>query len=251
MALPKIDLPIFELKLVSVKNPVRFRPFLMKEEKILLMALESGEDDSIYKSIKQVINNCLLDELDIDKVPIFDIEYLFLNIRARSIGEQIETYFVCKNVIGEVETEDGGKVENECTNLMQITLNLLEIQPPIRDLPEKIYIKGKIGIQLTYPTLRNFKPLEDILETNDSQMIYEMIYQWTDYVFDENGMYYKNETSKEEFFEFLESLTQEQFDNILQFFENLPKIQLDVEATCSKCGFEHKIHMEGLNDFFT
>jgi hypothetical protein len=251
MALPKVDLPIFELKLVSVKDPIRFRPFLMKEEKILLMALQSGEDETIYKSIKQVINNCLLDNVDIDKIPIFDIEYLFLNIRARSVGEDVETYFICKNIIGKTVDEDGAEVDNECTNLMPVNINLLNIKPALADLPEKIFIKDKIGIKLNYPTLRNFKPLEDIIESDDSTLIYDMLYQWTDYVFDENGMYYKNETSKEEFTEFLESLTQDQFDRILQFFEDLPKIQADVNCTCNKCGHEHLIHLGGLNDFFT
>ena len=86
MPLPKIDLPIFELKILSYPLPVKFRPFLVKEEKLLLMALQSSDEESIYKTIKQVINNCLVDDVDIDKLPIFDIEYLFLNIRARSIG---------------------------------------------------------------------------------------------------------------------------------------------------------------------
>ena len=87
MSLPKIDLPIFELKLVSLPNPIKFRPFLVKEEKLLLMALQSEDEDTILKTIKQVINNCLVDEVDIDKIPTFDIEYLFLNIRSRSVGE--------------------------------------------------------------------------------------------------------------------------------------------------------------------
>lgn len=90
MPLPKIDLPIFELKLVSHPTPIKFRPFLVKEEKLLLMALQGEDEDNIYKTIKQVINNCLIDPIDIDKLPIFDVEYLFLNVRARSMGEQIE-----------------------------------------------------------------------------------------------------------------------------------------------------------------
>jgi hypothetical protein len=184
MALPKVDLPIFELKLVSVKDPIRFRPFLMKEEKILLMALQSGEDETIYKSIKQVINNCLLDNVDIDKIPIFDIEYLFLNIRARSVGEDVETYFICKNIVDKTVDENGDEIENECTNLMPVKVNLLDIKPALADLPEKIFIKDKIGIKLNYPTQRNFKPLEDIIESDDSTLIYDMLYQWTDYVFD-------------------------------------------------------------------
>ena len=98
MPLPKIDLPVFELKLVSLSDPVRFRPFLVKEEKLLLMALQDGDEETVFKTIKQIINNCLVDEVDIDKLPIFDIEYLFLNLRARSIGEKIETLFIRKKM---------------------------------------------------------------------------------------------------------------------------------------------------------
>ena len=251
MALPKIDLPIFELKIVSVENPIKFRPFLMKEEKLLLMALQSADDEEIYNTIKQVINNCIIGKIDIDKIPIFDIEYLFLNIRARSIGEKLDTYFICKNIVGQTENSDGEMVDDQCTNLMPISIDVLSIKPPINDLPTKIYLTDKIGIKMNYPTLRNFKPLEELFDSDDSKTIYDAVYQWTDYIFDQAGIYYKKETGKEEFAEFLESLTQEQFDKIIDFFDNLPKIALDVDVVCEKCKFSHTIHMEGLSDFFT
>jgi T4 bacteriophage base plate protein len=250
MPLPKIDLPIFELKIVSVKNPIRFRPFLMKEEKLLLMALQSGDDDSIYASIKQVINNCILDDIDIDKIPIFDIEYLFLNIRARSIGEKLETFFICKNIVGESENEDGEKVPEECTTMMPLKINILDIKPPIYDMPDKIHLTKTVGMKLNYPTMKNFKPIEDMIANDDVKLIFESLYTWLDYIFDENGLYYKKEMSKDEFFDFLQSLTQEQFDKLINFFDTLPKIGYDTELTCQKCGHNHEIRMEGLNDFF-
>jgi hypothetical protein len=251
MPLPKIDLPIFELKLVSHPTPIKFRPFLVKEEKLLLMALQSDEEDTIFKTIKQIINNCLVDQIDIDNLPIFDIEYLFLNLRARSVGENVETYFICRNIVGKEKNEEGNEIDSECKNMMPVTINVLDIKPPISDLSPKIYITNKIGIVLKFPTLKSFKPIGDMVSVTDNNKVFDMIYECTEYIFDNDGMYYAHETTKEEFNQFLESLTQEQFDRITAFFESLPKIQHDVETTCQRCGFEHKLHMEGLTDFFT
>jgi len=250
MPLPKIDLPVFELKLVSLSNPVRFRPFLVKEEKLLLMALQDGDEETVFKTIKQIINNCLVDEVDIDKLPIFDIEYLFLNLRARSIGEKIETLFMCRNIVGKEKDEEGIEQEIECHHMMPIKIDVLQIKPPISDLSTKIHIHDKIGIVLKFPTLKTMKPITELISAQNNDRVFDMLYECTDYVFDQNGMYYANETPKDEFIQFLESLTQEQFDRITEFFEKLPKIQYDVENQCEKCGFQHSIHMEGLTDFF-
>ena len=251
MPLPKIDLPIHELKIVSLPEPIKFRPFLVKEEKLLLMALESDDESSILSTVKQVINNCLLTEIDIDKIPIFDIEYLFLNIRARSIGENVDTFFVCRNVIGTETNEEGIEESVQCGHPMKVNVNLLDVKPPISDLPSKLYLSHKIGVQLKFPNINTFKSIKGLLEGLDSQKVFDLIYDCTEYIFDEFNMYYVKDTEREEFYSFLESLTQEQFDKIVLFFESLPTIAHDVEHTCEKCEFKHKIHMEGLNDFFT
>jgi hypothetical protein len=250
MALPKIDLPIFELKLVSVSDPIRFRPFLVKEEKLLLMALQSSNETEIMSTIKQVINNCLVDELDIDKIPIFDIEYLFLNIRARSIGEKVETYYICRNVVGKSQNEEGIEEEVQCMNMMPVEVNLLDIKPPIDDLPTKIYITKDIGIQLKYPNLKTFKSMDNLLMSEGSEEVFDMIFSCTEYIFDKDELHYASETDKKEFYTFLDSLTQEQFDKITDFFELLPTISYNVGIDCQKCNFHHELTMEGLNDFF-
>ena len=108
MPLPKIDLPIFEIKLISQPKPIKFRPFLVKEEKLLLMALQSEDEQTILSTIKQVINNCLVYPIEIDDIPIFDIEYLFLNIRARSVGEIVDSAYVCRNVTS-IEVDESGE----------------------------------------------------------------------------------------------------------------------------------------------
>lgn len=251
MPLPKIDLPIFELKLVSHPKPIKFRPFLVKEEKLLLMALQTEEEQAILNTVKQVINNCLIEPLEIDTLPIFDIEYLFLNIRARSVGEISETAFVCRNVVDTQLDENNEEIPIECNNLMKIEVNLLEIQPAINDLATKIYFTKDVGIQLKFPTLETFKSVKNLLFSEDSQQIYELIFDCTDYIFDVNSVYYSNESSLEEFSQFLESLTQEQFDKILDFFNKLPTLRKTIKHKCEKCSFEHELVLEGLNDFFT
>lgn len=251
MPLPKIELPIYDLKIVSLPEPIKFRPFLVKEEKLLLMALQSGKEDDVLKSIKQVINNCLITDLDIDDIPIFDIEYLFLNIRARSVGEKVESFFVCKNVVGKVTKEDGTEEDDPCMNMMPVEINILEIKPPINDLPSKIYITKDIGMQLKFPNLSSYKSINRLVLSEDAKIIFDLIYDCCEYIFDENEIHYTKETSREEFYAFLESLTQEQFDKITGFFENMPTISHNVKTVCEKCSFEHNLQLEGLSDFFT
>lgn len=251
MPLPKIDLPIFDLKLISQPNPIKFRPFLVKEEKLLLMALQSEDEQTILNTIKQVINNCLVNPLDIDSIPIFDIEYLFLNIRARSVGEVVDTAYVCRNVVSIEVDENGEENPIECKNLMNLKINLLEIQPPVDDIATKIYFTKGVGIQLKFPTLGSFKSIKNLLLSEDAEQIYELIFDCTEYVFDSDTVYYSHESSFEEFSAFLESLTQEQFDKILMFFNSLPTLKKEVQHTCEKCSFVHNLKLEGLSDFFT
>jgi hypothetical protein len=251
MPLPKIDLPIYDLKLVSREQPIKFRPFLVKEEKLLLMALQDGKEEGVLKTIKQVINNCLLEEIDIDSLPIFDIEYLFLNVRARSVGEKVESFFVCRNVVGINKNERGEDKEDVCMHMMPVEINVLDIKPPISDIATKIKFNQTIGIKLKFPTLENYRSIDALTLSEDVNDLYNMIYDCCEYIFSGDDIYYANETSKEEFVEFLEGLTQEQFEQITNFFESLPTINYDIMHKCEKCSFEHKLHMEGLSDFFT
>jgi hypothetical protein len=251
MPLPKIDLPLFDIKIASVSKPVKFRPFLVKEEKLLLMALQSEDEQTILNTVKQVINNCLVEDVDIDKIPIFDLEYLFLNIRARSVGEIAESAYVCRNVVGSELNENNEEVAVECKHLMNVKINLLEVKPPVNEISTKIYFTKDVGIQLTFPTLETFRSVKNMVLSEDLEQLYEFIYDCTEYVFDESTVYYKNESNIEEFRSFLESLTQEQFDKILDFFKNLPSVKQEITHKCEKCGFEHNLNLEGLNDFFT
>jgi hypothetical protein len=240
MALPKIDVPVYELDLPLSKKHIRFRPFLVKEQKNLLMAMESGDKQSIEQNVKQVLNNCTVTEgVDIEKLPVLDVEFYFLNLRARSVGEVVENKYRCDN-----------KVDDKvCGNIMETSLNLLDIKV-------ENYVEGKDIIQLTdevsiklkYPEFSILSKLSKLESVSD--VAFKMIAESVEYIYDGEQFYYAKETTTEELIEFIENLNQAQFAKIEDFFANLPKIEKKIEMKCSRCGFEHKLDVEGLESFF-
>ena len=240
MALPKIDTPIYELDLPLSKKHIRFRPFLVKEQKNLLMAMEADDKKSIEQNIKQVLHNCTLTEgLDIEKLPVVDVEYYFLNLRARSVGEIVENKYRCDNVVE-------GKT---CGNIMETSLNLLDIGVSgVKENSDVINLTDKISIKLKYPEFSVLKAISGL--TDESDVAFNMIADSVDYVFDGEQMYYAKETSRQEMVEFLGSLSQQQFEKIENFFVNLPKLEKKIEMKCSRCGFQHSFDVEGLESFF-
>ena len=240
MALPKIDTPIYDLILPLSKKEIRFRPFLVKEQKNLLMAMEADDKESIEKNVKQVLINCTLtDGIDIDRLPVIDVEYYFLNLRARSVGEVIENSYRCDN---EIE-------EKKCGNIMKTSLNILDVKVEnVNEDKTEIQLTDKIFLKLRYPEyslLKKMAKLEDA-----SSIAFEMIAQCVEYIFDGEQYYYSNEVSIEEMIEFIENLNQQQFEKIESFFSNMPKLQRKIEIKCSRCGFDHRIDVEGLESFF-
>ena len=238
--LPKIDTPIYELTLPLSKKNIKFRPFLVKEQKNLMMAIEADDKETIERNIKQVLQNCTVTEnIDIEKLPVIDVEYYFIQLRARSVGEIVENKYICNN---EVNGE-------KCGNKMGVNLNLLDIQ--IENNPEYsdiIEITNKISIKLKYP---EFSTIEKIKEKDSSvDVAFQMIIDSIEYIYDGDQYYYANESTPKELMEFVEQLNTEQFSKIEQFFDNLPKLNKKVEIKCSKCGYDHSIVIEGLESFF-
>jgi hypothetical protein len=240
MALPKIDTPIYELDLPLSKKHVRFRPFLVKEQKNLLMAMESGDSKSIEQNVKQVLNNCTVTEnIDIEKLPVLDVEFYFLNLRARSVGEIVENKYRCDNQV------DG----SACGNIMETSLNLLDIKiEGVKENNDVIQLTDTISIKLKYPEFSVINKLSKLSDVSD--IAFEMIAQSVEYIFDGEQFYYAKETTTEELVEFIEGLNQQQFAKIEDFFANLPKLEKKIEMKCSRCGFEHKLDVEGLESFF-
>jgi hypothetical protein len=240
MALPKLDIPSYEIELPISRKKIKFRPFLVKEQRNLLMALESNDTNTVQQNIRDILTNCTLTEnVDIDKLPIIDIEYYFINLRAKSVGEIVESRYRCNNIVN----------DKECGNIMEKNINLQDIKVT-QDKPAEpeIQITPKITVKLKYP---EFGMVKDSLQYEDINTItFSMIANSIEYIYDGEQFYYGYETSPQEMLEFVESLNAEQFKKIEEFFENLPKLKENVNITCSKCGFNHTIEVEGLENFF-
>lgn len=243
MALPKIDAPIFTTKLISSGKEVKFRPFTVKEEKLFLMAHQSEDTTAVTDTILQILNNCVLSDLDVKKLPIFDIEYLFLNLRARSIGEVVGLNYRCNNT---VKNEAGE--EKHCNNQVTIDVNLLEIQPEISEKhSNKIELNPNLGLVMKYPTLEIIDQFKD---ADEIDTVIDMIISCIDYIYDEDNIYYSKDSSEEELIEFMDSLPSSDLERIKEFFDTLPKLRKTMEFKCNKCGYQEDIELEGLQSFF-
>jgi len=240
MALPVLEVPKYEIVLPVSKKKIKYRPFLVKEQRNLLMAMESNEASSIQLAVKDILTNCTLTEnINIEKLPIIDVEYYFINLRAKSVGEVVESKYKCNN---DVE----GK---ECGNIMESEVNLLDIKvKQNEEISPEIQLDDKITIKLKYP---EFNIVEDSLKYDDiNQVTFNMIAKSIEYIYDGQQFYYGHEAQPDEMIAFVEGMNQQQFAKVENFFNNLPKLKETIDITCKKCGFEHHIEVEGLESFF-
>jgi hypothetical protein len=240
MSLPKLDVPTYELELPVSKKKIKYRPFLVKEQKNLLMAMESNETTTIQQNIKDILYNCTLTEdIDVEKLPIIDVEYYFLQLRAKSIGEVVESRYRCNN---EVDGE-------ECGNIMEKDINLNDIKVEMNDsVSPEIQLTDKVIIKMKYP---EFGIVKDSLQyDNITDVTFNMISESIEYIYDGEQFYYATEAQPGEMLDFVESMNQEQFSKVEEFFNTLPKLKETLELDCSKCGFHHRIDVEGLASFF-
>jgi hypothetical protein len=240
MALPKLDVPTYDIELPLSKKKIKYRPFLVKEQRNLFMALESSDSKSIQNAVEDILNNCTLTEgIDVDKLPIIDVEYYFINLRAKSVGEIVESKYRCNNEVN----------GQECGNLMDSSVNLMDIKVSQKEeVSSEIQITDKIMIKLKYP---EFKIVESSLNyDNINDVTFNMVAESIEYIYDGEQFYYASETKPGELLEFVEGLNQKQFEKIEKFFNNLPKLKQTIEMDCNKCGFHHVIDVEGIESFF-
>jgi hypothetical protein len=241
MALPMMNAPIYNLVIPSTKMSVKYRPFLVKEEKSLLIAQQSEDLTVMVDTLKSVINSCIIDKIDVDTLASFDIEYLFTQIRAKSVGETIELLFPCDMDHGE---EDNDKAR------VKITIDLTQLQV---EVPEghtsKIDLFGDVGIVMKYPSISIMKRLEG-LEENDIDKIFSVIADSIDYIYQGDEIFHSKEQKPEELLQFLNNLNSEQFMKVQKFFSSMPRIKKEVEYTCPVCSREHKKVLEGMQSFF-
>jgi hypothetical protein len=239
MALPKIELPIYSVKLPSTQKEIKIRPFTVKEEKILLMALQSKDQMEIINTVKQVINNCILDgKVNVDKLPFFDIDYLFIALRAKSVGETITLKFKCKNVVNDKVCDAGLGVQADISNIVIDNL----------DQNKDIQISKDLIIRMKYPTYSVMKMINDSDTELDTKIKYIMAS--VDKVIEKDTVHDANEYTKEELQNFIEGLTREQFEKLEEFVDNYPSFSVLLERKCPKCGFNHRMRYTDFSDFF-
>lgn len=243
MKLPKLDVPIYETKLISNGKTVKFRPFLVKEQKLFLMASQSEDVKETMDIIKQVLSNCILsDDVSVEDLPSFDLEYLFLNLRAKSVGETVELKYTCNNTI----TDDEGNQKN-CGNMMKFKVDLMDIKPEKnKNHTNNIQLDSKLGVVLKYPSISLLSKIENI----DNIDIFELILDCIESIYDNENIYYAKDVSREDLSEFLESMQQQDFQKIEEFFKTMPKLQKTINFKCSKCGYKEDINLEGISHFF-
>jgi hypothetical protein len=231
MSLPKLETPTYELILPSTEEKIRFRPFLVKEYKVLLTALESDPEE-IYRVVIDLIDVCTFNKLQVNTLPNFDVEYIFLNIRAKSVGENANLILTCTNCKSKIETSS------------DITKAKVKKNP---EHSKKIKINDDISIEMRYP---NFREIVAIQENANSEKIVDLICSCIDTILTKDKYYKLEEYSKEDISEFVNSFSKEQFDKLETFFATMPKLEQTIQETCANCSTVNTIVVEGLQNFF-
>jgi hypothetical protein len=240
MKLPEVKHPIYTKTLPISKIEIKFRPWLVGEQKILLMAKESDDESSMVEALIQVLNNCLITNINLSTLPQVDVEYYFYQLRARSQSEIVESKYKCEHRV------DG----NICGNVLEHKFNLLtDLEIVNGDYDSLIPIDTNIGIKFNTPKFEIQDLNVDFTKLNIKDL-YDEIIKNVDYIYDENSTYKREDMSTGELLKFLEGISPTQFEPIDKFFSNLPKIVKNIDITCKKCGYEHKIIVEDIFSFF-
>ena len=233
MALPKLNSSVYELELPSTGEKLKYRPFLVKEQKLLMIAQESEDDKQIESAFAQILNDCVLDDIDPYKMPMFDIEYIFLRVRAKSVGEKVKLNLLCPDdektrVNVEIDLEQVNvQVKDEHTNVIDLT--------------------GDVKLIMRYPTLKDMSGFDAAGEVSN---IFNMIRRCVHEVHDGETIYNKVDISEKELDEFIESMSTDNFDELTNFFSTMPKLIHEIDVKNPKTKKKNKIPIEGFQSFF-
>ena len=238
MSLPKLNTPVYEATLPSTNKVIKYRPFLVKEEKILLTAMEDGSEKTISNAVNQIIKNCVQGNIKVKELPTFDIEYLFLRLRAKSVGEKVTIGlkpYPCPQNEGEI-----------CKNSTEVEINLEEVKV-IKDKKHssKIMLDDNIGIKMSYPDLSILGQKNTGVESG-----LKLIKDSIEMIFTSEETFDRSSFTQKELDEFFDSLTTDQFSKIKNFFDTMPVLKHTVKYKCATCGEEKETTIQGLNSFF-
>ena len=238
MTLPKIATPTYELELPSTGKPIQFRPFLVKEEKLLVLALESENTKEITTAIKNVIKACIQTRgIKVETLPTFDIEYLFLNIRGKSVGEEIEVNIICPD-------------DEETYVPVKINIDDIKVSKS-KEHSNKIKLDDSLIMEMKYPSLEQFvKNNFDFTEDNVMDQSFELVAACIDKIYNEEEVWAAADCSKKEITDFLESMNSSQFKEIEKFFETMPKLSHEIKVKNPNTEVESTVVLEGLSSFF-
>mgnify|MGYP000014334060 FL=1 len=236
MALPKIDVPIYELTVPSTDEKIKYRPFLVKEEKLLLIAMESGENSDILRAVKDIVDACTFNKMKIGNMPMFDVEYIFLQIRSKAVGEVSTLRVLCLD-----DMKTYAKVE----------VDLNEIEVRVTDAhTNKIELSDEMGVIMKYPTVDSFveNKIDDISPANMLDVIVTCI----DKIYDKKGeeVFDAKDSTKQELVDFVEQMNTTQFADVQKFFDTMPALSHEITVKNPKTKKESKVTLNGLNDFF-
>jgi hypothetical protein len=236
MALPQVVLPTYELEIPSNGKKIKYRPFVVKEEKLLLLALETEDEKQIEDAVKTLLKGCIQSRIKIEDLAIFDLEYIFLQIRAVSVGEVVEMRVTCK--------DDGKTVINYNLNLSEVGVTMP------KDHSNKIMLSENMGIIMKYPSWSEFITGSVMGTDPTAETVLNVVSGCIDQIFDGEDVYDSSTTSKKEFLEFVENLTNQQFEKIQKFFDESPKLEHKFTLTNPNTGVENEFAIAGLSSFF-
>jgi len=238
MTLPIIETQTYELTLPSADIKVKYRPFLVKEEKILLQALESDKQNEIISALKQIVSACTFGSLNVDELPTFDLEYIFLNVRAKSVGEIAKLKVLCPD-------------DNETYANVDIDLTKIEVQ--VDDAHNNNILideNKKIGMILKYPTLGSVDPETNFNSTTNTKVIFDIISKSIYQIYEGEKIFNATDYTKDEMMKFIESLDSKTFKKIQDFYDTMPKLMHEIEVENPKTKVKSKVTLQGLTDFF-
>jgi len=235
MALPILETPKYETKIPSTGKKIHYRPYLVKEEKILMVAMESSDQKQMLQAMKDVVASCTFDKVDPDKLALFDLEYIFLKLRSKSVGETSKLSIKCE----------------KCEKKTNVDVNLESIEVDMSKVPSnKIKLTDKVGISLTWPKVDFLTDLGAKNEEDQRKALFDIVIKCIDSIYDEKQIHKAADQTPEELLEFVESLNQSQFQKIQEFIEKMPKLEHEIAFECAHCKEQNKIVIKGLQNFF-